>query len=238
MTHTGDTPENTSFWRRNWQKVIAASIWVALAGSFVGYSIATGTSPTDTLQDLVGLLQTPIGPLLFIVIYTLRPLAFFSAALLTVAAGAIFGLIPGVIYTIIGSNLSATVAYLLGYFLGKGLIDETKSTGIVANYANRMRRNSFETVFIMRLIFLPYDLVNYLAGILHIKYVPFILATILGSISGTFTFVLAGASLEIEEVFTGTLPSLNPWALVASALLFVGGIAVSKVLRKREEQRL
>lgn len=49
--------------------------------------------------------------------------------------------------------------------------------------------NSFETVLIMRFIFLPYDLVNYLAGILRIDLKAFILATLLGSIPGTIAFV-------------------------------------------------
>lgn len=238
-TSLQETSVKTSFWNRNWQKFVAVSIWIVIVASFITYGYVTGTSPTDIVKDLVGLMQTPYGAAIYIIIYAVRPLAFFSAAILTIAAGSIFGPIWGVILTVIGSNTSASVAYTLAFFLGKGVLDETsESSGIIANYANRMRRNSFETILIMRFIFLPYDLVNYLAGFLRIRYAPFILATILGSIPGTITFVLAGASLQIDDVFSENFsPEFNPWTLAGAAVLFVVSIAFSKWMKKREAQR-
>jgi uncharacterized membrane protein YdjX (TVP38/TMEM64 family) len=227
-----------TFLSRHWQKFIAGGIWLILAGSIVAYSVSTGKSPTTIVQDLVSLMQTPYGALVFILIYAVRPLAFFSAAVLTLAAGSIFGPIWGTVYTIIGSNISASIAYGLGFFLGKGMLDESESTGMIADYAGRMRRNSFETILIMRFIFLPYDLVNYLAGLLHIRYTPFIVATILGSLPGTITFVLAGASVPIATVFEdGFRPEFKPEMLALSAVLLVAGIAVSRWLKQREARR-
>jgi uncharacterized membrane protein YdjX (TVP38/TMEM64 family) len=236
---TTSVQRSSSFWSRNWQKVVAASIWVALVGSFLGYGAITGNAPTDTLRQLVELMQTPLGPLIYIFIYMLRPLAFFSAVVLTLLGGALFGPIFGVLYTVIGSNLSATIAYLLGFFLGKGMIDENQTEGIVGRYINPMRNNSFETILTMRFLFLPYDLVNYLGGILRVDYKAFILATILGSIPGTISFVLAGASVNVADVFAGTAsPDFNPWTLVASALLFVAGIGISRYFKRREAARM
>ena len=92
------------------------------------------------------------------------------------------------------------------------------------------------TVLVMRLIYLPYDLVNYLAGFLRVPYRPFILASIFGSLPGTLTFVLAGASLDIDDIFAGnfSIAAINPWTLVLSLVLFVGGLAVSRLLRRKE----
>lgn len=228
-----------SWLRRNWQKLLAVMIWLGLLGGVVAYSSLTGKSPTATLQDIVSLLQTPYGPLFYILIYTLRPLAFFSAVVLTLLAGAIFGPWLGVIYTVVGSNLSATLAYALGRFLGNGVLDANQSQGLVQRYAERMRRNSFETILIMRFIFLPYDLVNYLGGFLRIDYKAFILATILGSIPGTITFVLAGAAVRIEDVFRSDFrPEFNPWSLAASVLLFGVSLALSRYFKQREARRM
>ena len=47
--------------------------------------------------------------------------------------------------------------------------------GLIERYARRNAFNSFETVMIMRFIFLPYDAVSYLAGFLRIEFWPFIL---------------------------------------------------------------
>lgn len=234
------TTEGTpSFWSRHWQKIFAALIWLALVGSFVGYSFWSGKGPTEILRDVVTLLESPAGPLLYIFLYSIRGLAFFSAVVLTLLGGAIWGPIFGVIYTVIGANLSATVAYTFGYFLGQGVISESDDEGVVSQYANRLRRNAFQTVLIMRLIYLPYDLVNYLGGFLRISYKEFILGTILGSLPGTITFVLAGASIDLTDVFEGNfdVSVLNPWAMGASVVLFVGSLYFSRWLKRREARR-
>lgn len=231
-------PAKESFWSRNWQKLVAVAIWVALAGGFFAYIRLNNLSLTDALLNMIALMQTPLGPLVYLLIYAVRPLAFFSAAALTIAAGSIFGPVLGVVYTVIAANASASVAYLMGRVLGKGILDAEKSTGIIQGYAERMRRNSFETILIMRFIFLPYDLVSYLAGFLRIKYVSFILATILGSIPGTITFVLAGASLQIDQIFMDDFqPMFNPWSLAASVVLFVVSLLLSRYFKRREAAR-
>jgi uncharacterized membrane protein YdjX (TVP38/TMEM64 family) len=228
--------QEASFLSRNWQKLVAVAIWIALIGGLVAYINLNNLTIGQALRNVVELMQTPFGPLIYLLIYAVRPLAFFSATVLTLAAGAIFGPVLGVIYTIVASNTSATVAYFLGRFLGTGVLDEEQSTGIVQDYATRLRRNSFETILIMRFVFLPYDLVNYLAGFLRINYKAFILATILGSIPGTFTFILAGASVDINEVLMGRVDAsiFNPWSIAASLLLFVVSLALSRYFKRRE----
>jgi uncharacterized membrane protein YdjX (TVP38/TMEM64 family) len=212
-------------------------IWLALVGSFLAYSIIARRSPTETVGDLLGLLRTPLGPLLYILIYTLRPLAFFSAIVVTLLGGAIWGPVWGTLFVVIGSNMSATLAYGFGRVLGQGLLPEGESNGgFVSRYAGRLRQNAFGTILVMRLIYLPYDLVNYLAGFLRVPYRPYLLASVLGSLPGTLTFVLAGASLNIADILAGRfrISAINPWTLVLSAVLFVGGIVASKVLQQRE----
>jgi uncharacterized membrane protein YdjX (TVP38/TMEM64 family) len=235
-------PAHTSFWGRHWQKIIAVIIWVTIVGSFFAYSRTTyGTffAFNSTLRDLIGLLESPAGPFFYVLIYALRPLAFFSAVVITLLGGAIWGPVWGVVFTIIAANTSASVAYLLGRILGQDMIDESETEGVIAGYAHRLRRNAFTTILIMRLVYLPYDLVNYLSGFLKISYRPFILATALGSLPGTTTFVLAGASVDLADVFAGDIsPSvLNPWALAASAVLFVVSLYFSRWLKQREAKR-
>lgn len=86
------------------------------------------------------------------------------------------------------------------------------------------------------LIDLPYDLVNHLGGFLRVPYRPFILASTLGSLPGTPTFVPTGPSLDIDDIFAGkfSVAAINPWTLVLSAVLFVAGLMISRPLRRRE----
>jgi len=160
----------------------------------------------------------------------LRPLLLFPATLLTIAAGFVFGPILGVVLIVIGSNASALLAYVVGRFFGQGLLSEGKAGGIVQRYTTRLREHSFETVFLLRLLFAPYDLVNYLAGFLRIRWVPFIVATALGALPGTLAFTLFGASIER---FDGGIPALNPWVLAASVALFLVSLSLSRIIKRR-----
>ncbi len=231
MLNENSAAEPPDSWlRRNGQRLAVLLFWLAVLGGYQWYAWRVGLGPLEVVQRLLGFLSgSPYGPLLYILIYAVRPLFLFSAVLLTVAGGFLFGPLWGVVYVLIGSNTSASIAYAIGGFLGAGLLEGRD--GLAQRYAERMRRSSFETVLIMRFVFLPYDLVNYLAGVLRIRWTPFILATVLGSLPGTLAFVLFGASIER---FDGGLPALNSWTLVASAAIFAASLALARLFRRRE----
>lgn len=237
--------EEASFFARHGQKLVAAAFWLILIGGYAYYYISNGLTTEKAILQIVDLLESPLGPVLYIVVYALRPLIFFSAVALTVTAGAVFGagsfgnLVYAVILTFVASLTSATVAYYVGRFFGQGIIKEEggEKKGVVRKYADRLRNNSFETVLIMRFIFLPYDLVNYLAGILKIDWKAFILATWLGSIPGTVAFVSFGASIDIRELAMGNLPEFDPWVFVFGIAIFIVSLAISRYYKKREAQR-
>lgn len=230
----------TSWWTRHWQKVAAATIWVVFVVALLLYMRANDLTLSELfLAGMAWVQDNPLAPLAYIVIYALRPLTLFSSVLLTLAGGFLFGPVWGVVYTVIGANLSATVAFFIGRYFGRGVLDDETSEGGVQRYTRRMRENSFVTVLIMRFIFLPYDLVNYLSGFLRIGYWSFLLATVIGSVPGTIAFVLLGASLspaEITDMFlTGKLPTLEWRFLAISAVMFVLSIALSRYIKRREQ---
>lgn len=221
-----------NFLQRNGQKITALIFWVALVILYQWYARANQLSPLQVIQQLLDFMKNGMsGVLIYVILYAIRPLILFPSTILTLAGGFVFGPFLGVLYTIIASNISSSIAYFVGRFFGEGLIKDDGSDGWVQRYARRMRENSFETVMIMRFIFLPYDLVSYLAGFLKIRFIPFITATALGSIPGTIAFVGFGASIES---FDGALPKLNPVTLAFSALIFIISIVLSRVFKKRE----
>ncbi len=242
MTVQNTTVAKQSFLQQHGQKFVAALFWLLLIGGYTYYYQANNLTTETAILQIVELLSSPWGPLIYIFIYTVRPLIFFSAAVLTVASGSIFGagssinLALAVLYTVIGSNLSATVAYVVGHFFGEGLIKEAKAgdSNLVQRYAERMRKNSFETILIMRFIFLPYDLVNYLAGILRINWKSFILATVLGSIPGTIAFVSFGASIDVKQLARGETPEFDPWVLLFGGIILVVSLLISRFFKRRE----
>ncbi len=222
--------------KRNWSKLAVLTVWVMLLAAYWRYTMTNGLTPLQTVQQLTNFLAVNVlGIVVYVLLYMLRPAIFFPATLLTLAGGYLYGPIFGTLIVVVASNLSAMVAYFIGRFFGAGIVANASDRGVLQRYAKRMRQNSFETVLVMRFIFLPYDLVSYFSGFLRVRWQGFLLATALGSIPGTISFVLFGAA--IDGSFTGELPSLDTTTLGIAALMFVVSIGLSRWFRRREAQR-
>lgn len=229
-------PFSTSFWRQHGAKLGALLFWLALIASYYGYARQNDLTLDQGTRQVATLLTGSLfGPLIYVLLYALRPLLFFPATLLTLLGGFLFGPL-GVLYTILGSNSSAMVAYSVGRYFGQDVLPE-EGQGLVNRYTQRMRQNSFETVLIMRLIFLPYDLVNYAAGFLKIRWQAFLAATAIGSIPGTISFVLLGASFGTLDALLAGDARLNPLTLLASVLLIGVSIVLSRYAKSRESHQ-
>jgi uncharacterized membrane protein YdjX (TVP38/TMEM64 family) len=225
-----------SFWRKYGSKLVALLFWGIVVGGYYLYATLNNLTLVDSLKVLAGFLTNSLyGPLFYIVVYALRPLLFFPATILTLLGGFLFGPI-GILWTVLGSNSSAMVAYGVGHYFGQDVLDSGDETNAIQKYTQRMRQNSFETVPIMRLLFLPYDLVNYAAGFLKIRWQPFILATAVGSIPGTVSIVLLGGSFgTLDELVAGDV-QVNPITLVASVVLILVSIGLSRFIKRRESK--
>jgi uncharacterized membrane protein YdjX (TVP38/TMEM64 family) len=221
------------FLRQHWQKIAGALIWATAIGGYTLYAQANALSPLAAVQRLVAVIAgTSYGPLLYIAVYTLRPLLFFPATLLTIAGGFLFGPVLGFVYATLGGNASATVSYFVGRYFGEGMLQAEASGGLLQRYTARLRANSFETVLIMRFLFLPYDLVSYLCGFLRINWRGFALATFLGGIPGGISIVALGASLQGD--LTDLTPRLDPLTLAIGIVMFIASLALSRYFRRRE----
>jgi len=233
QSQTNQTPSPT-FWQRHWSKAVALFFWLALLGGYFWYTRQNDLTLADSVSSIANLLTNSFfGPLLYILIYAGRPLLFFPATILTLLGGFLFGPI-GILYTIVGSNASAMVTFGIGWFLGEDVLQDEEKSGVIQKYTRRMRENSFETVLIMRLIFLPYDLVNYVSGFLKINWKAFLLATAVGSVPGTISFVLLGASFgTLDELLAGEV-QLNPVTVIASVVIIGISLVLSRYIKKRE----
>lgn len=220
------------------QRIGVAIVWVAAILVWRNHQTTNDLSTTGAGQrflDAIG--SSWWGALAYVGVYLIRPIVLFPASVLTVMGGILFGAWIGVLVVVVAANASAMVAYGVGRLLGSRPAESCEADpaadvqrSFIATWSLRLRENSFETVFVMRLLFLPYDLVSYACGALRIRWAPFLLATALGSLPGTVSFVLLGASLErIDQGIDG----INPWAVVASVAIFVVSIVISRALRKR-----
>jgi uncharacterized membrane protein YdjX (TVP38/TMEM64 family) len=224
-----------SFIQKNKQKLIPLTLWLIIVGGFWIYAQQNNLSPTEMVQELSYFLQeNPLGPLIFLAIFLIRPLLFFPNSMLMLLAGFLYGPLLGLVLGLTGETISAMIAYGIGLHFGTGLSQVEKSRSRLGQYADALKRNGFESVLVMRLLLFNVDFVSYSAGILQVNWLSFLGATALGSLAGTTAYILAGASIEGE--FTGELPDLDPLLFSVAAILFVGSLVIAWYVRRRQRQ--
>lgn len=163
------------------------------------------------------------APLVYIIAYTIRPLIFFPASVLSIAGGLAFGAWMGTLYTIIGATLGAALSFIVAKTVGKSLVKK-QWTGNAAKIQTQMEQNGFLYVLLFRLIpVINFDLVSYLAAIAKVRFVPFALATLIGIIPGTFAYNFLGSSFV----------SGNPQIIAAAVAVFIVLTVVPILIRNR-----
>ncbi|OGT97882.1 MAG: dihydrolipoamide dehydrogenase [Geobacteraceae bacterium GWB2_52_12] len=139
-----------------------------------------------------------------------------GAAILSLAAGAIFGTIMGTVYANIAATTGATLAFLLTRYLLRDVV--LNKFGSKLEGMNReLEDRGFSYLLFLRLVPLfPFFLINLAAGLTRIQLRTFFFATMLGIIPGGFVYVNAGASLATIDSLSGIA---SPRVLGSFALL-------------------
>ncbi|NJK79864.1 MAG: VTT domain-containing protein [Chloroflexaceae bacterium] len=225
------------FLRRHWHRLFAGTFWLIAAGGSFWY--ATRNGAIETLLFLSAVYHSPYGPLIYLCIFAIRPLIFFPISVLVLVVGGSFGLMLGVPLTLAGVALSGTIAYALAMWFGSSPFDpqQPAAQARLHRYIQRMCARGFETVLIMHFLFLPFDLVNYLAGFLRIRYRSFFLATVLGWIPGSIFFVTLGQSIDRSFSKGVMLPAIEPWAVLLSGVVLSASLLGAYLIRRREQRR-
>lgn len=162
--------------------------------------------------------------LVYIVLYTVRPLVLFPATLLTVASGLLFGPWLGILFSIIGENASANVAFRIARWLGRSWVSEHEQDRLRV-WDARIRDRALTSVLLMRLLYLPFDGVNYGCGLTSMRQRDFFIGTSLGIMPGLVSFVLLGGA--------GAAGVKNRMLLFGSALFFfLLGLLVARLLHR------
>jgi len=145
----------------------------------------------NTLQWVNGL--GALGGVVFIAIYIIATLAFLPAAILTLGAGVIFGVIWGSLYVFIGATLGAVAAFLVGRYLARGWVKQKISSyKKFANIDQAVSKEGLKIVFLIRLSPLfPFNLLNYALGVTSVSLKDYFLASV-GMIPGTIMYVYLG----------------------------------------------
>jgi len=143
-------------------------------------------------QRVVGL--GLLGMVLFALIYAVATVLMVPGSLLTLAAGASFGLLPGFVAVLFGATLGAAGAFLVSRHLARKRVErwiQRKASFVAVDKA--VAREGWKIVFLTRLspVF-PFNLQNYAYGLTSVSFWQYVLASWIGMIPGTFLYVYLG----------------------------------------------
>jgi uncharacterized membrane protein YdjX (TVP38/TMEM64 family) len=133
------------------------------------------------------------APMAFIAMYALAVVGLVPASVLTMAGGAVFGLIRGVAYAIAGAVLGSTMAFLLGrYAMRRIIARRLERMPRFAAIDRAVSARGLRIVFLLRLSpVVPFNFLNYALGLTTVSLGDFVAASI-GMIPGAFLYAYAG----------------------------------------------
>jgi uncharacterized membrane protein YdjX (TVP38/TMEM64 family) len=129
----------------------------------------------------------------FVLLYAGSVVALIPASVLTIAGGALFGLVRGVVYSFCGAVLGSTMAFLLGRHVARRLVERRLAT--MPRFAAIDRAVSAQgrrIVFLLRLSpIVPFNFLNYALGVTKISAWDFVAASA-GMLPGALVYAYAG----------------------------------------------
>ncbi|MDE2085600.1 MAG: FAD-dependent oxidoreductase [Xanthomonadaceae bacterium] len=152
----------------------------------------------------------------FVLYVVVTALSLPAATLLTLAAGAVFGLLEGTLLVSFASSIGATLAFLASRFVLRDTVQQRFGSRLVAINEGMQREGAFY-LFTLRLVpVIPFFVVNLLMGLTGLGTRTFYWISQVGMLAATVVFVNAGTQLASLQSLSGIL---SPRIIGSFALL-------------------
>ncbi|WP_413479619.1 FAD-dependent oxidoreductase [Vibrio hibernica] len=136
-----------------------------------------------------------VATVFFLIYIAVTALSLPGAAILTLAAGGLFGLTTGLFIVSFASTIGATLAFLVSRYILRDTIEKKFSKRLKSINSGIEKDGAFY-LFTLRLVpVFPFFLINLLMGLTKIKTRTFYLVSQIGMFAGTVVFVNAGTQL-------------------------------------------
>ncbi len=148
--------------------------------------------------DWIGKLG-PWGLVIFAGLYVVATVLFVPGSVLTLGAGAVFGVVPGSVCVSVSATLGATAAFLVGRYLARDAIArKIEKHDKFASIDRAVANEGWKIVLLTRLspVF-PFTLLNYAFGLTRVKLSHYVLTSWLGMIPGTVMYVYLGSLVNV-----------------------------------------
>lgn len=166
------------------------------------------------------------GPVLFVFTYIVATVFLVPGSVLTLGAGAVFGLASGLIWVTLGANLGALSSFLVGrYFAREWVARRIAGNAAFAAIDKAVANEGWKIVGLTRLSpAFPFTLLNYAFGLSRVSLRDYVVATFFGMMPGTVLYVYLGALAKAGVKSDGRTP--GQWALLVVGLLATVAVTV------------
>lgn len=222
------------------KKIIVLIAIIAIVGAWIGFG-GTELLNFETIKakqaEWVELYRG--NPVMVIGIYfgiyvLVTGLSLPGAAVLTLLAGALFGVVMGTLVVSFASSIGATLAFLVARYLARDAV-QARFQKQLATINKGVEKEGAFYLFTLRLVpVFPFFLINIVMALTPIKAWQFYWVSQVGMFAGTIVYVNAGTQLAELESLKGIL---SPELLISFSLLGLLPLVAKKVvefLRKRK----
>ncbi|MES9913017.1 MAG: FAD-dependent oxidoreductase [Candidatus Sedimenticola sp. 4PFRAG1] len=218
----------------NSKRLITLLIIVALVASFFIFDLGqylTLEYMKARQAELEGFRQeNPLGTaaVFFLVYVVVTALSLPGATVMTLAIGAIFGLLWGFVLVSFASTLGATLAFLVARFLLRDAVQDRFGDKLKP-INDGVRKDGAFYLFGLRLVpIFPFFVINLVMGLTPIRTWTYAWVSQVGMLAGTLVFVNAGTQLGKLESLSGIL---SPNLIFSFVLLGVFPLIAKKILQ-------
>ncbi len=181
-----------------------------------------------------------VGPIVFMAGYAAATVAFVPGAVLSLAAGATFGLGPGVLYVMLGATTGASLAFLLARYVAREAIEQRiQGSARFAAVDRAIGREGFKIVMLLRLspVF-PFNLLNYSLGLTKVRFADYVAASI-GMLPGSLLYTYSGVVVgDVIRLAGGAAPERGPVYYTVVVLGLAATVAVTALVTRTARRAL
>jgi uncharacterized membrane protein YdjX (TVP38/TMEM64 family) len=166
------------------------------------------------------------GPLVFIALSASLTVVFFPGPLLAGASGLLFGTAVGTPVSLVAATLGASLAFCLGRWWAHDAVEEVAGPRTRALRAWVGRKGFLAVLYARIAPGMPYNVVNYAAGLTPVRLATFAAATAIGAAPRAFAYTALG----------GQLGSFSSWQTIVAASVLAAMAVIGLGLAARDPE--
>ena len=171
----------------------------------------------------------PAGWLIYAVVYAACVVLFVPASILTLGAGAIYGVGVGVAVVLVGATLGAVLSFLLARTLLRERIEHmTQDNARFRALDRAIAKEGAKIVFLVRLApVFPFTYINYAFGLTGVATLPYVVASLVGMTPATFAYVYLGSAAA--HAATGASTTRTVVQVIGAVAAIVATVFVARI---------